>query len=64
MLVFNPNRRADFDECLNSPYFDNIRDYSKEIIASSPALFEFEEIDCISISSLREYLISLINNYY
>lgn len=48
LLVFNPSKRLSVEQCLKHPYFTEIRDESKEIVAESMLSLDFDfesEID-------------------
>jgi serine/threonine protein kinase len=62
MLQFNPDSRITAKEALASPYFDSIRDIEKEQEAVIPLSFEFDEIEDISMDSVRQYFISAMTS--
>jgi mitogen-activated protein kinase 1/3 len=64
MLRFNPNHRISFQRALSSSYFEDVRDESKEMDADIPLHFDFEEDDCIDISTLRYYFLREIRKYH
>lgn len=64
MLLFDPRKRISVTEALASPYFDDIRDPSKELDAEVPADFEFEHIEDITAQQLRHYFIEEILKYH
>jgi mitogen-activated protein kinase 1/3 len=60
MLKFDPKKRIDIIEALNSPYFDSIRDPYKEIEAKIELNFEFEDM---GFEKIRNCLINQIIKY-
>ena len=64
MIIFNSSKRINCEEAIRHPFFDNIREPSKERQAEVPAYFEFEDIPEITISQLREYFIQEIHKYH
>ena len=64
MIVFNPNKRMSCEEALRHPYFDEVREPSKEALAQVPADFEFERIENITAHQLREYFVEEIMKYH
>lgn len=43
LLAFNPSKRLTVDECLAHPYFDEVKDKRKEVVASKSLHLDFEE---------------------
>lgn len=64
MILFNPRNRISCVEALHHPYFEVIKDSSKEIDAEVPADFEFEHIENITSHQLRDYFIQEIMRYH
>jgi len=54
ILVFNPYFRLTLDECLAHPYFDNIRDQRKEVVAQKKIELDFEKEGELGASRLRQ----------
>lgn len=63
MLIFNPNKRINVDQCLQHPFFADIRDPKKEVEAEFNLEFEFESEDNLDEQKLRNYFIQVINSY-
>ena len=63
MILFNAAKRITCQEALSDPYFNSIRDLTKERQADLPADFEFEHIENITIEQLRANLIQEILKY-
>ena len=63
MILFNAAKRITCEEALSDPYFNSIRDLTKERQADFPADFEFEHIENITIEQLRANLIQEILKY-
>ena len=64
MVVFDPRKRINFDEALQGPYFEEVRDLTKEQNAEVPADFDFEHVENISLEDLRGYFIREISKYH
>ena len=63
MLLFNPNKRITVNECLEHPYFKDVRDPSKEEEADFHLEFEFEGDDNLTVEKLRDLFLKVINSY-
>mmetsp|Transcript_9660 Transcript_9660/g.18901 ORF Transcript_9660/g.18901 Transcript_9660/m.18901 type:complete len:419 (+) Transcript_9660:8077-9333(+) len=64
MLFFKPSIRITFDQALTHPYFDSIRDPSKEMLAEVPLDFEFERIENMTVETLRSLFVQEIMKYH
>jgi mitogen-activated protein kinase 1/3 len=53
MLVFNPFFRPSVEECLDHPYFKQVRVPLKELEAEKEVFLDFEKESDLSIESLR-----------
>ena len=63
MLLFNPNKRITVNQCLEHPYFKDVRDPSKEEEADFHLEFEFEGDDNLTVEKLRDLFLKVINSY-
>jgi mitogen-activated protein kinase 1/3 len=54
VLLFNPTKRISLDDLLAHPYFDSVRDPSKEILANVQANFVFDSSQEMSIEMLQD----------
>lgn len=63
MLKFNPNDRIRLDEALNHPFFDEVRDASKEVEADFSLEFGFEKDSNLTMEKLRNLFIKVISSY-
>jgi len=54
MLVFSPYKRITVDQCLDHPFFADIRKKETELSAPGPVVFEFEEEGDLSQRRLTE----------
>ena len=63
MLIFDPNKRITVKECLEHPFFKNIRDPSKEEEASFNLEFEFEGDNNLTVEKLRNLFLTVIKSY-
>lgn len=63
MLLFNPYKRIKVNECLEHPYFKDIRDPKKEIEADFNLEFEFEKDENLTLEKLRDLFLKVINSY-
>lgn len=61
MLLFNPQKRIKLNECLNHPFFGDIRDIKKEKEANFSLEFEFEKEEILTFDRLRELFLKVIN---
>eukprot|EP00744_Colponema_vietnamica_P004097 GILI01006171.1.p1 GENE.GILI01006171.1~~GILI01006171.1.p1 ORF type:complete len:646 (-),score=111.79 GILI01006171.1:224-2161(-) len=52
MLRFSPHERLTVDQALAHPFLAQVRDLSKELVASNPVAFEFENVP-LTANSLR-----------
>jgi mitogen-activated protein kinase 1/3 len=64
MVVFDPRKRTNFEEALSHPYFEEVRDVSKEQNAEIPADFDFEHVENITLEDLRRLFIQEISKYH
>ena len=64
MVVFDPRKRLSFEDALRNPYFDEVRDATKEQHAEVPADFDFEHVENITLEDLRSYFIQEISKYH
>ena len=63
MLIFDPNKRITVNECLEHPFFKDIRDPNKEEEANFNLEFEFENDNNLTVGKLRNLFLSVINSY-
>ena len=63
MLIFDPNKRISVNQCLEHPFFKNVRDINKEEEATFNLEFEFEKDNNLTIEKLRSLFITVINSY-
>lgn len=63
MLKFNPNFRPSAEECLKSPYFNEVRKFSKIKRAKKYIDLPIESKDEISLREIRKEFVSLLNMY-
>lgn len=65
LLVFNPSKRLTVEECLQHPYFGDVRDKSKESVAGELEMidFEFESEADLNEEKLRELILEEIEIY-
>ena len=63
MLIFDPNKRITVNECLEHPFFKNIRDPNKEEEAAFNLEFEFEKDNNLTIEKLRSLFLTVIKSY-
>lgn len=63
MLLFNPKKRITVNQCLEHPYFKDIRDPKKEEEAEFNLEFEFEKDENLTIEKLRDLFLKVINSY-
>jgi len=63
MLLFNPYFRISTDEALAHPFFESIRDKTKEITSKEPIILSFEKEGDLEAPRLRELFIEEINYY-
>ena len=63
MLKFNPNFRPSAEECLKSPYFNEVRKFSKIKKAKKIIDLPIESKDEISLREIRKEFVSLLNMY-
>lgn len=63
LLVFNPDKRAKIDECLDHPYFKSIRDIKSEIVAPEKIQFEFDKVDKLDIRTLKKLINDELNYF-
>lgn len=54
MLVFNPFKRATLDEIIAMPYFDSVRQAEREVLATAPANFIWDNEVSMTKDELRE----------
>lgn len=62
MLNFNPMNRILLDQLVMHPYFDSVRDPSKEILANVRAEFIFDTTQDLSVENLQEIFTREIMN--
>jgi mitogen-activated protein kinase 1/3 len=62
MLNFNPMNRISLDDLIRHPYFDSVRDLSREILANVRAEFVFDSSEDMSIETLQEIFTKEIMN--
>ena len=65
LLVFNPFKRLSVDQCLEHPYLAEIRDKSKEVVADSIPIkeFDFESETDLTEEKLRELFLQELEIY-
>ena len=63
MLIFDPKKRITVQESLEHPFFESIRDKSKEEEATFNLEFEFEDDNNLTIEKLRNLFITVIKSY-
>ena len=63
MLVFNPYFRPTVEECLDHPYFTNIRTISKEVTAGQEVFLDLEREGELNLLKLRELFIKEVEIY-
>lgn len=63
MLVLNPYFRITVNEALAHPFFESIRDKTKEIVATEPVILEFEKEGDLEAPRLQELFVDEINYY-
>ena len=64
MVVFDPRKRISFEEALRIPFYEDVRDLTKERNAEVPADFEFEHVENITLEQLRQYFVQEIGKYH
>ena len=60
MLTFNPKRRILLNDLIAHPYFDSVRDPSKEVLANVRAHFIFDSNVQMDVETLREIFCKVI----
>ena len=63
MLIFDPNKRIKVNECLEHPFFKNIRDINKEEDATFNLEFEFEKDNNLTVEKMRNLFLTVIKSY-
>ena len=63
MLQFNPYLRPTAEECLQSPYFDNVRQFSKVKHAKKQVSLPIENKAEITLKEIREEFNEVINDF-
>eukprot|EP00826_Nyctotherus_ovalis_P009995 TRINITY_DN12652_c0_g1_i23.p1 TRINITY_DN12652_c0_g1~~TRINITY_DN12652_c0_g1_i23.p1 ORF type:complete len:467 (+),score=105.45 TRINITY_DN12652_c0_g1_i23:99-1499(+) len=65
LLVFNPSKRLTAEECLEHPYFEDVRDKGKESFTGNLEMinFEFESEVDLNKEKLRELILEEIEVY-
>ncbi len=63
MLRFNPYDRVIIDECLAHPYFSTVRKPEKEVVASKPAVLEFDDEEKMDEGRLRSFILKEVEYY-
>jgi mitogen-activated protein kinase 1/3 len=63
MLIFDPNKRITLKECIEHPFFKDVRDTSIEEEASFNLEFEFEDDQNLNIDKLRNLFLAVIKSY-
>lgn len=62
MIEFNPDKRITIKECLEHPFFKNVRDPSKERVSSSVLNLGYENFE-LSFEELRVKFVEVITNF-
>jgi mitogen-activated protein kinase 1/3 len=60
MLSFNPKRRISLNQLIEHPYFNSVRDPSKEDLANVKASFVFDSNAQMDVETLREIFCKVI----
>ena len=63
VLLFDGSSRLPIEALLNDPYYDDIRDSSRENAAPEIPVMEFEEIEDLTMEQLREYFTSVVDTF-
>lgn len=63
MLQFNPYLRPTVEQCLQSPYFEKVRRFSKVINASQQVEMAIEDLNYLSLLEIRAEFNKIINYY-
>lgn len=63
MLTFNPNERINVQQALEHPFFNEVRDESKEIEADYDLEIEFEDDPDLNFEKLRNIFVKVIKSY-
>ena len=63
MLQFNPYVRPTVEQCLASPYFDKVRNFSKVVNASYQVEMAIEDQAYLSLKDIRTEFNKIVNYY-
>ena len=63
MLQFNPILRPTAAECIASPFFNDVRKYSKVRTAKKQVDLPIEYVDELSLQDLRSEYLTVINDF-
>jgi len=63
MLQFNPFLRPTVEQCLQSPYFNKVRQFSTISRAPTKVSMDIENVAQLAIKDIREEFTKIVNDY-